>query len=381
MWAEHEAWWQSGRPGLEEYSWPVPGTLAMVQEGQDAYFAYRDYLAAFVLAADGFAELLDDLRKMVADMRERFASEPDQLFATVGRHDDAFRAQWNNLFGGVLWEGVSHGSLAAYAQKYEVEWPLRILACMRGLLSAGRYDATLAQFRDQGGRLRKGVVVDYLAGGFKAYPAFRAALVRAYSAKLRNHIGHNDYVIDEVGLKAIDGSFAETRADVWGRVHALTAIQNALVWLESTRAQDPRALAPRGVLGLGWIPLSDDGVPELLVLQLSAFRQFDPDAAWLDHGVIELDRDTMKTRLGEAKAHEGTLDAALRRVLDRVRALGGVRCHVTGVMPCLHDLEDDHEVFDVGGHRYCEVDAPVSGWVAVTVVDSEGVGRAQSDTP
>lgn len=376
MWAEHEAWWQSGRPRLEEYSWPVSGTLAMVQEGQEAYFAYRDYLVGFMLAADGFGDLLDDLRTMITDIRERFQGEPDQLFATVGKHDDAFRAQWNNLFGDVLWKGVSHASLAAYAQKYEVEWPLRILACLRGLLTQGSYDATLRQFRDQGGRLRKGVVVDSIAGGFTAYPAFRAALIQGYSAKLRNHIGHNDYVLDEVGLKAIDGSFAETHSDIWHRVQALTAIQNALVWLESTRAQDPLVLAPRGVLGIGWMPLSDEAAPELLLLQLAAFRQFDSDADWLDLGVIDVTGDSITTRLGEAKAHGGSLNTPMRLVLDRVRALGGVLCHVTGVMPCLHDDGVDHEVYSMAEHRYCEVEAPLAVWVPVTVSDSDAPDEA-----
>lgn len=44
MWAQHEAWWQAGRPGIDEYSWPMPRTRAMVDEGREAYFAYRDYL-------------------------------------------------------------------------------------------------------------------------------------------------------------------------------------------------------------------------------------------------------------------------------------------------------------------------------------------------
>ena len=301
------------------------------------------------------------------------------MFATVAKHDDVFIAQWNNLFGDVLWKGVSHASLAAYAQKYEVEWPLRMLACLRGLTANGRYDATLARFRDSSGRLKKGVVVDYLAGGFNAYPALSAALRDGYSAKLRNLIGHNGCVIDEVGVKAIDGSFAETHAEISRRVLSLTAVQNALVWLESTHSQDPSVLAPRGVIGIGWLPLASEGIPELLVLQLSAFRQFDPNAEWLDHGVIQVDGSAIETRLGDAKAHGGTVDDTLAVVLERVRAVGIVRCHVISVMPCLHVLDDAHEVFSVAEHQYCEVDAPVSVWATVSFVASDALERPLSD--
>ena len=187
-----------------------------------------------MLATDGFAELLDDLRAMIAEIRAKHEGEPERLLSTVGEHDSAFHAQWNNLFGDVLWKGVSHVTLAAYVQKYEVEWPLRFLACLRGLLSNGRYDPALSQFRDRGGRLRKGVVIDYIAQGFGSYPAFRTALSQGYSVTLRNLIGHNSYVLDEAEIKAIDGSYVETYDGVWRRVQALGAIQNSLVLLQST---------------------------------------------------------------------------------------------------------------------------------------------------
>ena len=118
------------------------------------------------------------------------------------------------------------------------------------------------------------------------------------------------------------------------------------------------------------MPLADDGVPELLVLQLSAFRQFDLQASWLDHGNIVLVGDSVSTRLGGAKVHDGKSVPTLATVLDRVRALGGVMCHVMGVMPCLHPSHEDHAVFTMGGHRYCESDEAVSVWIPVTIADS-----------
>lgn len=122
-------------------------------------------------------------------------------------------------------------------------------------------------------------------------------------------------------------------------------------------------------------------MPELLLLQLSAFRQLDPDADWLDRGVIDVTGDSITTRLGESKAQGGNLDTPMRLVFDRVRALGGVLCHVTGVMPCLHDHDVDHEVYDIAEQRYCEIEAPVAVWVPVTVSDSDAVKRSPDETP
>jgi len=294
-----------------------------------------------------------------------------RLLTEVAPQDEAFRAQWANLFASdVFWPGLTHEALSGYVRKYEVEWPLRVLACLRELTETGTYDPTLARFRDARRRLKKGVVVDYLLGGFTAYPGLRQALRLAYSPKLRNLIGHNEYVMEHDAVRAIDGTFAQTGTEVWQRTQALMAVQNALVWLESTAGREPAVLAPCGVLSVGWMPLDADDVPHLVVMQLAAFRRYSPSAAWLDAAVVHVTADRAETKLGAARVRGGRLEPTLVGVLAQLRNTQRLRCEVVSVAPCLHAPGLTHRAYDFPWGRFCETDEPTAvREVPVRVID------------
>ncbi len=372
-WAEQEHWFQSGMPGAQGYAWPVPGSRQVAGEGLDAFGAYRDYLFGFVTAVSGFREVHEDVRRLMAAVRARHPGEPARLLRSVTTRDPTFRAQWNNLFaGGPYWAGdLSHESLGAYVRKYEVEWPIRVLACLRELLDRGRYDVGLRRFRDAQQRLKKGVVIDYLFGGFARYPHLRAALRSAYAPKLRNLIGHNEYVIDGGTVRAADGAVVETADGVWARMRALGAIQDCLVWVDATGRHDARTLAPRGVLGLVWVAPEGDGLPRLRVLQVAAFRQYDPPAAWLTAAVIERRGDRIDTTLGAARTHGGPVTEELTPVLREVVTRGRLACDVVGVVPCLHVDEAPHEAYELPAGRFCAFDDCVARVVPAVLTAAE----------
>ncbi|MCO4099739.1 MAG: hypothetical protein HEQ38_10130 [Gemmatimonas sp.] len=365
-WARHETWFQLGRLNLDAYDWPVPGSHEIAHEGEAAYIAYRDFLAAAILSFDGHALVLDELQRLVADIERRVPGGVGGPLRMDEPDDTHFHQQWANLFTpNPHWGGLSHETLGAYVRKYEVERPLRVLVWLRDLYETGTRDPSLRRFRDKSGRLKKGMMVTHISSGFKDFPALRSLLVHAYSSRLRNLVGHNDYQIRDDVLAALDGTWACTASEVFGRFQALSAAHNALVWLSSIAHQDTTELAARGVLGIGWIP--DVTNPRLLVLQLAAFRQFDPTAEWLTAVSVTVNDNRVATIVSGARERTGPLLPELRPVLTRLAKVGGVACEVVGIVPCLHADDCEHHTYQLGQHRYCEFDVVHRGVVTINV--------------
>lgn len=371
-WVLHEHWFQGGQPDVETYSWPVPGLKAVVQDGLDAYLAYRDYISAFVLFVEGYGDALDDLKRLAGDLRRRFPDEFGRLMTEVAGIDETFLAQWGNLFDDPYMPALTHAALSKYARKYEVEWTLRVLACMRELLTKRLYDESLVRFRDRDGRLRKGVLVDFIAQGLRSYPHLQQAFRDGYCPPLRNAIGHNSYVIDETGVRSLDGEYAESAERFFTRMRALGAVQNMLVWLWRTSRQSKAELAPKGVVALHWGRDTFEGAPIswLGVLQLATFRLHDPDALWLDHATVTVAGDHMDTQLGEARSHGGPIPDQMRVVLDLMRDTGRILCEIIPVVPCLHPDALEHEVYELPSGRFCQLEESLESIVPVTVIDA-----------
>ncbi len=365
----HENWFNAGRPDAHLYAWPIAGTRAAAVDGYQAYVAYRDWLSGVMLAFSGFYDMVDDIRSLVRDIQSKSPNEPRALLLAAAKQDDAFHGQWGNLFNGdVVWPGLTHESLSAYARKYEVEWPLRVLVCLRDLVDSGMCDPTLARFRDKGGRVKKGALAVHARAGFAQYPALQAVIRLAYSAKLRNVIAHNEYTIVDGTVRSLDGSYSETEAEVWAHIDAITAVQNDLVRLESTASHDPTTLASCGVLGVGWGRRVDTGMPHLTVLQLNAFQQYDRGAEWLHKVAIAAGTHELETTLGSARSQRGPLVPDLLPVLDSIRSSGMLVCQILGVVPCLHAASVAHESYDLPAGRFCVIGPAVTRTVPADVV-------------
>jgi hypothetical protein len=119
----------------------------------------------------GASPILADLSNLTRDLALKHPAALQELRQQHERPDPAFLAQWTNIFHEMKWDGLSHSSLQSYVRKYEVEWPLALLAKLRGILSNGRCDVSLARFRDRRGALKKGVLVDFIGPGLGDYPA------------------------------------------------------------------------------------------------------------------------------------------------------------------------------------------------------------------
>ena len=366
-WVSQEHWFQMVRDDPENYEWPVLGSRQAALEGEEAFYLYRDAFLPLLEASPGSDGAFHSVVQLYSDVLQSYPNEAKRFESELFALDTVFRAQWKNLFGDFIWPGLTHESLGLYSRKYEVEWPLRCLACLRDLVHTASFDATLKKHRDSSGRLRKGRVVAYIADGLGRYPDLQSAVRRGYSSTLRNAIGHNDYVIENDAVRSVNGTFSEAAGQVWQRVQSLQSIQNALLWIchSATRKFTPD-LAQRGIVAVGWPPLQDGGIPHALIGQLAPFHDLDEHADWLTTAEIWFEDERMFTQFAEGRARGGPFVPQLRPLLDELERSGKLVTEIVPVMPCLHRDDLEHFVLTTDEGVYCEYGQAVTRDVSVT---------------
>jgi hypothetical protein len=365
-WVSQEHWFQMVRGDAENYEWPVLGSRQAALEGEDAFYLYRDAFVPLLEASTASEAAFDSAVRLYADVMHSHPIEAKRFESELFTFDASFRAQWKNLFGEFTWPGLTHESLALYSRKYEVEWPLRCLVCLRDLMQTGTFDATLKSHRDSSGRLRKGRVVAYIADGLGRYPELQSAIRRGYSPALRNAIGHNDYVVENDAVRSLDGKFIEATDDVWRRVQSLQSVQNALLWIchAATRSFTPN-MAQRGIVVIAWLPVEHGGLPHALIGQLAPFHDLDERADWLTSAEIWFEDEKMFTQFAQARPRGGSVVPELRPVLDKLARSAKLIAEIVPVMPCLHKEDLDHLVLTTDEGVYCEYGQAVKREISV----------------
>lgn len=352
-WAEQETWFQLDHSRPEEHSWPVPGSWEAAQEGKAAYYMYRDAFVPWMEWLQSTDDVLSDLVRLYQAANALDAAAMDEVGRNLFDENSTFARQWHNLFGNPFWSGVSHESLSLYARKFEVEWPLLLIAALADIVNRRDLDLRQSRFHDRRGRLQKGRLIANLMSGLREYPALENAVRVGYDADLRNLISHNSYSIAEGKLFAIDGSLSRSEKELYRQVQLLQAVQNGLLWIknEVTRDVDP-ALHSKGIVVVGWLPMTE-ATPRAIVAQLAPFQRLDTTAAWLDEARIWFEDEKMMTRFGTGRPRGGIVFPTLGAVLDAIRTGGKVLVELVPVMPCFHFDSYDHFTLPTANDIYC----------------------------
>jgi hypothetical protein len=359
-WLEHEHWIQDGCSQPANHKLRVPGYKTVVQQGQEAYAFYRHSFVPYFSAALGYSGLVEDITRLVDDLKAKYPELTSQLLADYVEPDEHFRAQWGNLFDTVLYSGLTHDSLLQYQRKFEVELPLRFLTNIRELAKTGSFDPKLTRFRDRSGNLKKGILVQHVRDGFKQYPHLSSIVKLSYDSKLRNAVGHNAYTISDGRLRSIDGRVQLSTEEFVRRLEALQTLQNTILWLFMSRYEEDRsALSANGIVAIGWGWQSDQKGAHLSIFQLAPFFLLDKGVHWLDHIILAESEGKLITRLGGAPSVEGPMPAELTPILQEVRQSDELHCAIIPVMPCIHQHSPDL----VSDGAFCQTAAGVEGSV------------------
>lgn len=367
-WLQHERWVQSGCP--KGHTLRVPGYAEVAQDGV-AYRFYRHSLVPFLAEAGRFQGTHKELRELLSELLDCAESTTQKMLRDFEGPQDKFKIQWNNLFDIKFIGPLSTSATSLYLRKFEVEMPLRFLAHLRQLDSEGTYDNGLSRFLDNKGKLKKGVVANYIAEGFSRFPTLRRVLKLAYDTKLRNAIAHNEYqILDESRIRGLDGSFSLNLSDFTKHLFALQTIQNAVLWLLSGQDFDERdliQLRSSGIVSVAWVPKLASNPPELVIFQLGSFFELDPKASWLTEAHFQCDEHSVRTRIGPARELAGKMVAPVPEVLALVQSTGSVLCRVISIMPCIHQ----HESLPLNGSLYCRT-GPEAGLEVPANLSSQG---------
>lgn len=314
---------------------------------------YGDAFVPWMEGLQGTDDVLIDLVRLYQDADTLNATAMAAVAQNLFDENSTFARQWHNLFGNPHWSGLNHESLSLYARKFEVEWPLLLIAALSDIVNRRDLDLKQGRFRDRHGRLQKGRLVANVRSSLGAYPALEKAVRVGYDADLRNRISHNSYSIVEGKVCAIDGSTSKSEAEVFRQVQLLQAVQNGLLWIknEVTREADP-ALHSKGIVVVGWLPMTEP-TPRAIVAQLAPFQRLDTAASWLNEARIWFEDDKMMTQFGPGRPRGGTVFPALGAVLDAIRTCGKVLAEVVPVMPCLHLDSYEHFTIQTADHVYC----------------------------
>jgi len=342
----------------------VPGYTMVSRQGGEAFSFYRDWLLALVAELRGSGKLLQDLSNVAQDAKATNPSRYAELLAGYESQRDRYRLQWRNLFLHGEVKELDHAAVHVYGQKYEVEWPLIFLADLRHMVQPGGGDGDIDRFRDARGKLRKGVMVDYIVAGLGSYPTLKAAIENGYRPQLRNAIAHNEFVLDADGLSPLDRGWRVGRDEFVSVLLDLQEVQNAALWTINHFTRTPEELIGGGVISLGWVPLDEMETPTVYAFQLLPFFELDPDAKWLSPIRVERKDRVIETHYGGMQPTRGGMVADLMPLFELVREQGTIRCAVQPIMPCIHDCKERYEWFD---GDFCMPTAPVVKDVPITV--------------
>lgn len=202
-------------------------------------------------------------------------------------------------------------ALLAYTALYEIDLPLWYLGVLGRAHSSGRISTDFLGGPE--GSTAQGAMINEIQPLLQNTP-LELPLSMTYDAVLRNAINHNDYeIVDhEGGSRVYDHRTARSwdARDVYQRLLTTSFMVEAIrlsVMLELGR----RAAPPRdaGVLTFT-CDVQDNEIPIVVIGQLAAFRDLDPEGEWIDKSSISIDvEDRVATRI--ALTERARIDASV----------------------------------------------------------------------
>ena len=352
IWVEHEFWIQAGCPDPRNRQLQFPGYGILSNQDVRGYGLYRHALVPYFAEALGYPQVHESLLALIERARADHPTLFAEMLAEYENPDNRFRAQWGNLFGNIVRDGLTHSSLTDYQAKYEVELPLCFLAQLREIVTQDTLDVQLQRFRDRNGSLRKGVLVQYIIDGLGDFPGFLGAIERGYQVRLRNAVGHNTYDINNGVLSSLDHNYRITEEEFREIFRALQIVQNAIVWFLMSRESDLTNLKTKGILGVGW-DIENRGeseFPTILVFQLAPLYMLDTECEWLTQATLSVGDEDLTTVLPDDYPITGEMTPDIMRIVDAARRRGRLKCVVIPMMPCVHT----HEAFSLVDGEYCQ---------------------------
>jgi tetratricopeptide (TPR) repeat protein len=264
-----------------------------IKQGNVCFTFYRLNIAVYCRAYYDDSGIFDELQEIISIMKTNTLNEYNQLVSFICTTDiiGKLKSRWANFIESINEnilnkESIKHSNLASYQYKYEIGEVLEVMAIVRKLITNNVLDLNLQVYRDREGKIKKGVLVDYICNGFNNYPILKSEFEKAYVPKLRNFIGHNNYKIVDNNIIDLDNSnFSMSSQEFYESSVSLINLQNTILWffqMMTIESYVPSIL-DSGIIELMLFVNKDNCILDVIAFQLWCFYDYDNNFEWVSN--------------------------------------------------------------------------------------------------
>lgn len=293
--ATYEEWILHGQPeGQLDLTALPPEHHMMILNWPDAFEAYRHALWAYLERNSALNPWSSAIKSLLVRARSSDPTGFKQFIDAVDSASDRYVEQKRNATQDYLRIRDSPHlrerlklSLHAFAQYYEIDFPMWFLAVLGKSLKTGKL--TPSSFGGPNSTVPQGSLIHAATDALKGTP-LQQFLTDAFDPDLRNAIQHNDYelVVDgkSVEVRTLDGSkhWDGTRLHqcVTGTAQLVEAVQTVVAYVRLVEEDRQRARFSQAGLVAVMYTANEDELPMATIFQLWCFHEMDAAGTWLD---------------------------------------------------------------------------------------------------
>ncbi|MDN4165736.1 hypothetical protein QWY31_09495 [Cytophagales bacterium LB-30] len=316
-------------------------------ENKEAFFYYRNWLFTLLLNSEE-QDILSEF-KNILDLKVGTSKHDQLLKHFLGNNSsEIFSQKRINIFEIVLQtpnSNLNQNTCFLYQQYFEIEVIFLVLYSFITLNESDTIETELNNFKDRGGRLKKGALIDNLKHKLRPYPLTHKLFEAAYNSKIRNIIGHNNYKIVGDAIESLEDSTIKlSKLEVFKSIYSMQSLNNYLLNYFSNKSILNDDLQNSGILGMAFG--LEDEQPVLSIFQLSCFYHLG-DFQWADKIIFSIRNNELETDFGFRPPMIGLFSEELeKKWFNPLRETKKLRIYLTPIVP--RDEEDNFITLDVG---------------------------------
>lgn len=332
--------------------------LKLFSENKDAFHFYRNWLFTILLDKDERDSLAEF--KNILDFKVG-TSKHNQLLKNFleNNSSEIFSQKRINTFEIALQapnSNLNQNTCFLYQQYYEIEVLFLVIFSFITLNESDTIDTELNKFKDTNGRLKKGVLIDYLKSKLTPYPLTHKLFTAAYNSKIRNLIGHNNYKIVGDKIESLEDSTIKlNKLEVFKSIYSMQSLNNYLLNHFSSKNILNDDLQNAGILGMAFG--LEGELPVLNIFQLSCFFHLG-DFQWANKIIFSIRNNELEADFGFQSPMIGPFFEELEQIwFNPSRENKKLRIYLTPIVP--RDEEVDFITLDVGEFVITEDGKPI----------------------
>lgn len=305
----------------------------LIQQDPSSLSIYRHYLMRFLRKEKGDSKILDEIDSAFLSLGELDRTKLITYFKSKEITEN-FTISWQNAFNSLGESALelNDNILFFYQNKYEIEAFIMFLGAI--YKNTGDFDTAFESYKDRTGKLQKGKLLNEIKDHLNSYPELKNAVQKAYSPKLRNTVGHNEYQIIDDTIFSVDKTISIPKKEFFEALKLLELVQNSIHWLISMYSDSEvfDGLEGCGVIDIGF-GYSENKEPVLILHQLWPFYNNDHEKGWLSKIVFQIGQKHMKTVINQKVYFKGNYVDGIKDWMEKLQKRGKLYVGIVSIEP------------------------------------------------